>query len=403
MIFLLIFGALALYVMTSEERRRLLQTAGTAALEAMYWAGRHRIDDGPFGEALRARTPWLIVTPAIVVANLAIVVCVVFAEGAAGDQQTLIAWGASFGPRTSNGEWWRLATATFVHGSVLAVLINTVAIAQLGFVLERLIGHAAFAALYAAAGVLANVMALSASPETVTAGASGAVFGLYGLLLASIVRGMLQRSSLTIPFKALAVLAPVAAAFAIYGAVVSGFDLPARAGIFTGFMFGILVERGIREHKPLAQRLAVVSGATLMIATLIVVPLRGVTDIRPELALLIAVEERTAAAYDSAVLRFRNGRITTKALAQLIDGTILPELQAARARMTALQRVPVAHQALVSAANDYLKLRDESWRLRAQALNSTNMRLLREADRTERASLTVFEQIRQSPLESASQ
>jgi hypothetical protein len=87
----------------------------------------------------------------------------------------------------------------------------------------------------------------------------------------------------------------------------------------------------------------------------------------------------------------------------MIDITILPELQAARVRVTALQRVPVAHQPLVIAATDYLKLRDESWRLRAEALSKANMRLLREADLRERASLLAFEQIRRSPLESAAQ
>jgi hypothetical protein len=45
----------------------------------------------------------------------------------------------------------------------------------------------------------------------------------------------------------------------------------------------------------------------------------------------------------------------------------------------------------MTAANSYLKLRDESWRLRAEALNRANMRLLRDADQTERASLMAFE------------
>jgi rhomboid protease GluP len=403
MLFLLIVAGLVLYVMTSEERLRLVQTARAAVRAAMCRAGRYRIDAGPFGAALRARTPWLIVTPAIVAANLAIFACMVFADGPASDPQTLMAWGASFGPRTTNGEWWRLATATFVHGSVLALLIHTAAIAQLGLVLERLVGHFAFAAIYVAAGVFASVMHLSASPEAVTAGASGAVVGAYGLLLASIVRGTLKRSSLTIPFRALAMLAPAAAVFALHVGVVSGFDLAARAGLFTGFLFGIVVERDVRERKPPMRRLAALSAATLAIAVLTAVPLRGFTDVRPALDHVIAVEERTAAAYDHAVLRFRNGRITAKSLAQLIDGTILPELQAARARVAELKRVPAAHQALVASANDYLKLRDESWRRRAKALNAANMRLLREADRTERASLAAFERIRPSSLERAPQ
>ena len=403
MLLLVIFAALALYVMTSEERRRLLRAAAAGVGDALDWTRRHRADTGAFGDALRARTPWLIVTPAIIVANVGIFVCLLFGDGSLSDQERLVAWGASFGPRTSNGEWWRLVAATFVHGSVIALLVNTVAIAQLGLLLERLIGHAAFAAIYLAAGFFAHAMNLSAAPETVSAGASGAAFGLYGLLFASVVRGTLQRSTVSIPLRALAVLSPVAAAFALYSAIGVGFDLAARAGLFTGFVFGIVVERELRDHKPPVKRLAAFSAVTLAIAVMTAVPLRGVTDIRPELARLVALEQRTAAAYDAAVLRFRNGRLTTKSLAELIDRTILPELGAARARIATLQRVPEAHKPALTAAQSYLKLRDESWRLRSEALARANMRLLRDADRTEHASLVAFERVRQSSLEPVAQ
>ena len=364
---------------------------------------RYRADSGPFGDALRARTPWPIVTPAIVLVNLAIFARVVWTDGPAGAEETLIAWGASFGPRTTNGEWWRLVTATFVHGSLLALLIHTAAVLQAGVVLERLIGHAAFAAIYVAAGLFAAVMSLSTSPETVTTGAGGAVLGIYGLLLATIVRGMLHRSELTIPLRALAVLAPVAAVFALYTAASSGFGLPARAGLFTGFLFGIVMERGVRERKPPVRRLAAVSAATLAVAVLAAVPLRGFADVRPELALVVAVEERSAAAYEGAVLRFRDGRVTAKALAGLIERTILPDLQRVRARVSTLQRIPNAYRPIVAAANEYLRLREESWRLRARALNTSKMPLLRDADRIERQALAAFEPVRNSPLEGAPQ
>jgi rhomboid protease GluP len=403
MLLLLLFAGLALYVMTSEERLRLLNTARTTVRDASSWMARHRADTGPFGDALRARTPWLLVTPAIILVNVGIFAMLLFGDGALSDRERLLAWGASFGPRTSHGEWWRLVTATFVHGSALALLINTAAIAQLGLLLERLIGHAAFAAIYIAAGVFAHVMNLSTSPDTVSAGASGAAFGLYGLLFASIVRGTLRRSTVSIPLRALAILAPLASIFAIYSAVGAGFDLAARAGLFTGFLFGIVVEREVRDRKPPVKRLAAISAATLAIAVITAVPLRGVTDIRPELAMLVEFEHRTAAAYDDAVRRFRSGRITTTSLGQVINGTILPELEVVRARMARLQRVPETYKPIVTVANSYLRLRDESWRLRAQALAKSNMRMLRDADQTERASLSAFEQIRRSSLEGVAQ
>lgn len=403
MVFLLLVAGLALYVMTSQERLRLVRFVERAAREGIARAIRHREQRGPFDDALVGRTRWLLVTPAIVAANLVIFAGMLVGEGALSDPDTLVGWGANFGPRTTNGEWWRLATASFVHGGALSLLINVAAIAQAGVILERLIGHSAFAAVYVSAAFFASLMMLATAPETVTAGAAGAVFGIYGLLLAAFLRGRLQPSPVSIPLETMRRLAPVAGVFVLYGAMTGGFDLAAKAGLFTGFVFGMVVTRGIRERKPAVQRLAMSAVATFVIAVITAVPLQSVTDIRPELQLLVALEEKTAAAYESAVLRFRKGGLTTKSLTELIDGTILPELQAARARVTALQRVPPAHQPLVTAANDYLKLRDESWRLRAEALSKANMRLLREADLTERASLAAFEQIKQSPLEATAQ
>ena len=63
--------------------------------------------------------------------------------------------------------------------------MNCAALVQLGLILERLVGHVTFAAVYVAAGVLASIVSLSDYPMAISGGASGAIFGLYGLLLAS--------------------------------------------------------------------------------------------------------------------------------------------------------------------------------------------------------------------------
>ena len=120
----------------------------------------------------------------------------------------------------------------------------------------------------------------------------------------------------------------------------------------------------------------------------------SITDARPEMANVIALEVRTADAYNAAVEKFRQGRIKTDALVKLIEQTIVPELQAAEKRVTALESVPKAQQPLVTHAEEYLRLRSESWRLRSEGLKTTNMQRLRQAEKTERASLGALEQIR---------
>ncbi len=70
----------------------------------------------------------------------------------------------------------------FVHTGLFQLLVNCAALVQLGLILERLVGHITFAAVYLAAGVLASLVSLSDYPMAISAGASGAIFGLYGLL-----------------------------------------------------------------------------------------------------------------------------------------------------------------------------------------------------------------------------
>ena len=111
---------------------------------------------------------------------------------------------------------------------------------------------------------------------------------------------------------------------------------------------------------------------------------------RPALAHVVEVEGKTAGAYGAAVERFRKGRMSAEALANLIDRTILPELQTVRARLSEIDGVPDQHQPLVAAADEYLRLRDESWRQRSAALRKSSLPGLREADKTERASLEAF-------------
>ena len=79
---------------------------------------------------------------------------------------------------------------------------------------------------------------------------------------------------------------------------------------------------------------------------------------------------------------------------KLIELTIVPELQAAEKRVTALESVPKEQQPLVTHAEEYLRLRSESWRLRSEGLKTTNMQRLRQAEKTERASLGALEQIK---------
>jgi rhomboid protease GluP len=350
----------------------------------------------PFEEFLRARTRWIVVTPIIAAVNVVVFTLMVLDPPAIGLPETLVAWGGNVATRTAEGEWWRLVSAAFVHGGVLHLAVAMCGLVPLGLILERAIGQAAFAAIYLAAAVVSSVVSLwTASPTTVTVGASGAVLGVYGLLLASLGWAIAGRLQAPIPMTTVKFLGAATVPFLLYNLVTGYLDTPgALAGLGTGFAGGLLVARGVAREKPPVQRAAVVMAATALVAAGAAFMFERVIDFRPEIAGIVAVEERTAAAYDAAAAKFRSGRLPAKALVQLIDRTIVPELRAVRARVQALRGVPTEQAPLAAAAEEYFRLREQSWRDRVDGLLKSKMDMLRKAEETEVAALMAFDRIR---------
>jgi membrane associated rhomboid family serine protease len=418
LILLIIIVGFAYWVSTPAERRRFFDWIVKELKKAKSTADKHRAGPQPYLDALQARTPYPIVTFAVAGMSVMTFVFMLFGGGLA-DPETLVKWGASYGPRTTNGEWWRIVAMMFVHGGLFQLVINMGCLVQLGMLLERYVGHAAFATVYVAAGVLAGMVSLSEYPVAVSSGASGAIFGVYGLLLATMAWGIVhtkakndemtslmhsvepetaETSTVTIPLTALATLAPAALIFILANLASDALQGKAElAGLCAGFICGLALTKGVNEEKPAMSRAATAMAVTAVIAVVSAVPLRGVADVRPELARIVEFEGVSTSQYEKEAARFRNGGVRAESLAQVIDKSIMPELQAARTRLKALKGVPSQHQPQVEAAEEYLRLRDQSWRVRSEALRKANMVTLRKADRVEAESLEAFKKIK--PIE----
>lgn len=392
---LLVIAGVALYFMSPDERLQLLRKVAGLLQRALNVASaRRRGGVDPFNAELRARVRWPVVTFVLAAASLAIFLMMLPSPGALGDPATLVAWGANYGPRTTGGELWRVFTSTFVHRGVLHLLVNVAALVQLGLLLERVVGPFTFGTIFFAAGVLGSIIIAAAAPMSVVNGSAAAVFGLYGLLCAAALRGVLQDTAVRIPLAMLKRLAPVAALFALYCVVTGEPSIAAKVGLSTGVVGGIMLTRSVPGYGARHRRFAGLGAATAAIVLMSAMSLRAVTNVRPEIAVVVANEERTAAAYDAAVLRFRKGLMTTRELAQVIDQTIVPDVQRAAQRVSALADVPAEDATLVADAQEYVRLRQESWRVRAEGLRKGNMPILREADKAEQASLQAFERLR---------
>jgi len=119
-------------------------------------------------------------TKTLVALNVAVFVLTASQGGAVGRGGDLQSRLALYGPAVASGEWYRLVTAGFVHYGLIHVGFNMVLLYRFGEMLERAIGRVQFMALYLAALLAGSFGALLLSPTALTAGASGAVFGLVG-------------------------------------------------------------------------------------------------------------------------------------------------------------------------------------------------------------------------------
>ena len=349
----------------------------------------------PFRAALRARTPIAPVTPLIALINVVVIIGIAVHPRLLDDPNPLISWGASFGPRTANGEWWRLITTLFVHASATDLMINLMALVPLGLLLERIVGPMAFTAVYLTAGLFSSLFTLSVFPIEVSAGAAGSVAGLYAFMLAVSLWGISQQPRLMLPLITVKGLVICGGLFAVH-AWLTGLAPVVVVGSTIGLLTGLTVARGVNTRRTPGVRMAATVATMLCLAIVTAVPLRGITDARRDIEAVVETEARTAASFKAALQDFTEGRMTDKALAEVIDQVIVPEFHYMTARLALVdqQMVPKQQRPLITAAEEFLHVRAESWTLRANALRSGKMSILWIADQKEALSLEALRRIK---------
>jgi rhomboid protease GluP len=103
-----------------------------------------------------------------------------------GDIGPLMAAGAIIPAQVAAGEYYRIVTSGFLHFNIMHIAFNSYALAQAGMVVENIYGSRRFALIYAIALLAGGVVAYESTigTDTATAGASGAIMGLFGAMAA---------------------------------------------------------------------------------------------------------------------------------------------------------------------------------------------------------------------------
>ncbi len=165
------------------------------------------------------------------------------------DPQTLIRWGSNFGPYTSDGQWWRLLGAAFLHGGLIHLLVNMFTLYDVGQLCERLFGTRRYLTLYLLSGLLGSAASLWWNPMVNSVGASGALFGVLG---ATFVYMLDKRNG--VPVSIMTAHATSMGVFIVYGVVnglaKSGIDNAAHiGGLIGGAILGFALARPVGEAR----------------------------------------------------------------------------------------------------------------------------------------------------------
>jgi rhomboid protease GluP len=287
-----------------------------------------RAEAEDFAARLEQLPPRRYVTEALVAANcLMFIVTVLAGVGLMAEHsEVLVHWGSNLAVRTLHGEWWRLLTSMFLHFGVFHLALNMLALWSSGRLAERLYGSGRFLLLYVASGMTGSMASVWWNPGIHSVGASGAIFGIIGGLLAFMADPR-TRIPTSIARAQLSSLAVFVAYNLLNGVSHRGIDNAAHlGGLAGGFVIGWLLSRPLtaeahniraHPHGVALALLGVLTGLALWIARHH--PLTG--DERAFQYLL-----RATVSVDSDLLSRTNGireRVSKRVLSESAAGRML--------------------------------------------------------------------------------
>jgi len=339
-----------------------------------------------FWQRLFQITPRIVVTPIILVVNAVIFLLMTLDSGALlqPPTETLLDWGANYGPWTLDGQWWRLLTCTFVHIGIIHIGLNMWVLWNIGQLVERLAGNAGFLLLYLLSGLFGSLASVYWNPAVLSAGASGAVFGAFGGLMGFVllrgdsipkgVLGPLRNSGLSFLFYNM-----------IFGFSIPGIDMAAHlGGLAAGFACGLILSQPL-DHVSRTTRIwrnavMLVLGVGGLLIAWQAAP-AAPPDLRGRLAQFESVERNVLDTYNHAVRKYQADQLSADEFARVIESDILPPWRNVREQFDQmdLQQLPANSQPAVTKLRQYMQLREQAWTALAIGLTQNDPQRLDEA------------------------
>jgi len=171
----------------------------------------------------------------------------------------------------AQGEYWRVISAIFLHASVLHIVLNMWALWQIGKIVEIYYGDKMLLTTYILSGVMGSVFSMLNLGYSFSVGASGAVFGLLGLLLAGTL--VQKRFGLQLPFTVSDLLPSILLTLMVGLNPMLGIDNWAHiGGLVAGFVLGMIIpphQVSFASRRDLLQKVLFIFSLFIMILSLI--------------------------------------------------------------------------------------------------------------------------------------
>jgi len=376
--------ALALEGRSLEERSREREgeEARSRALEETLAAEER--GEAAFMDTLKWLTPGTPGTKILVLANILVYILMV-ARGVGAlspTAESLLPWGADFGPLTLRGEWWRILTSTFVHIGAVHLICNMLGLLFVAQITERIVGTTGFMIVYFASGALGSLASLAWSDTAVSAGASGAIFGVYGVLL-----GFLSRRDPTVPAATLRGLGMSTLTFVAYNLVMGFADRHVGnaahvGGLATGFVCGLLMAQPVSRtalfHRSRRNLLVGAGAAVAIVLSAVAVP-KGIVALSGSFNRLSAIEERAERIVKSGA----EGPQTAEGDRRTADALEREILPAWRTESDQIQKIPVLRADRADLMKDltlYCHEREAAFALLTRGLRTEDAAILGRAE-----------------------
>jgi membrane associated rhomboid family serine protease/TolA-binding protein len=205
-------------------------------------------------------TPSFLITGGLIGLNVLVFVIMVLRGVSAINPtpQQAIAFGADFGPLTLDGQWWRLVTSMFVHFGIIHIGLNMWCLWNLGRAAEQLMGRASYLLAYFVSGIFSSIASVYWHPMGASAGASGAIFGMAGVLV-SYVKLKKTPSHLTINSKMLGSLGTFIAYNLAFGALPGISNAAHIGGLVMGLAVGAALPAAGASEPERRRRLSLIA------------------------------------------------------------------------------------------------------------------------------------------------